>query len=326
MRLTPTDPELFFSRNDATDPRFGELVEHASEGFPSEIAGVARIAIVGVAQHIGVERNGGRVGAAEAPDAIRSMLYRLTPYDISSPVIVPKGFVIDLGNIVPDGDDLEAVHERVSEATEMICRAGLVPLVLGGGHDTTYASARGVAAVHGTLGMLNFDAHLDLRPPVPRRNSGTSFRMLIDEGHVAAERFVEFGIQGHVNAQEHANWLRSRAGRIISLEEVRSIGFTKALSTAMLIATANTGVVYGTLDIDGVRAADAPGVSAPMPDGFSAAELLATARALGRRPEVAALDICEVNPRYDRDGITARLAAHAAMRFIHARAVAEAHR
>ena len=64
------------------------------------------------------------------------------------------------------------------------------------------------------------------------------------------------------------------------------------------------------------RCVHAPGVSATMPDGFTAAELLAAARALGADRSVAALDIVEVNPRFDRDNLTAKLAAHAAIRFV----------
>jgi formimidoylglutamase len=309
--LLPPDPNLFFTKNDPADPRMGDLASRDPAEFPAQ----ARVALVGVPQHIGVERNGGRVGAAEAPDAIRAMLYRLTPYDLATGHSIPNGFLFDMGNIRCDGE-LEEIHDRLSEVVRGVCAAGVIPLVLGGGHDTTYAAASGVHAVHGPLGLLNLDAHLDVRPPNPLRNSGTSFRMLIEEGKLVANSFVEFGIQGFANAEEHIRWLVRQGGRIITLDEIRARGFSKMLSTAYLIASSGVERLYGTLDIDGVRAADAPGVSATMPDGFSGAELLEAARLLGRRPSTAALDIVEVNPRYDRDNLTAKLAAHAVMRFI----------
>lgn len=284
---------------------------------PVDFPGAAHIALIGVPQDIGVERNGGRVGAAAAPDAIRGMLYRLTPYSIGGESI-PRGFLIDMGNIRCDGE-LEEIHDRLAEVVHQVCAAGLVPVVLGGGHDTTYAAASGVHAVYGPLGLLNIDAHLDVRPPNPLRNSGTSFRMLIEEGKLVPNSFVEFGIQSFVNAAAHVRWLRDRGGRIMPLHEIRSLGFSKAFSTALLIAGSGVERCYGTLDIDGVRAADAPGVSATLPDGFTADELLTIAHALGRRPGVAALDIVEVNPRFDRDSITAKLAAHAVVRFLHGR-------
>jgi formimidoylglutamase len=311
LQLAPPDSRLFFSKNDPDDPRMGDLVARDFETLPDG----ARAALIGVPQDIGVARNGGRVGAAEAPDAIRAMLYRLAPYDAVESRSIPPNFLIDMGNIRCDGE-LEEIHERLAAVVRHVCEAGLVPIVLGGGHDITYASASGVYAAHGELGLLNFDAHLDVRPPLPARNSGTSFRMLIEEGKILPNNFVEFGIQSFANAESHIRWLVEKGGRIITLDEIRTRGFTTSLGTAMLIAGSGVARTYGTLDIDGVRAADAPGVSAAMPDGFSAQELLETARMLGRRPSTAALDIVEVNPRHDRDNITAKLAAHAVMHFL----------
>jgi formiminoglutamase len=308
--LTAPDPDLFFSKNDPTDPRMGELVVRDASATST-----ARVAIIGVPQDIGVERNGGRIGAAEAPDAIRRWLYRLTPYDIETSRLVPDGFVVDMGNIRCDGE-LEEIHERLSDVVATVCAEGLVPLVLGGGHDITYATIAGAARALGPVGAINLDAHLDVRPPAPARTSGTPFRMLIEEGSLLPGAFIEYGIQSFANAASHAEWLVGRGGRIITLEEIRARGFAKMLATAWQIATSGADRISGSLDIDGVRAADAPGVSAAMPDGFSAEELFAAARTLGRRTATVGLDVVEVNPRYDRDGITAKLAAHAVMRFI----------
>lgn len=309
--LIPTDPALFFTKNDPTDPRMGDIVGRGSEGITEQ----TRVAIIGVPQDLGVARNGGRVGAAQAPDAIRAMFYRLTPYDFASQRSIPQGAVVDLGDIRCNGE-LEEIHDRLAEVVAKVCACGITPLILGGGHDTTYAAASGVHAVHGELGLINFDAHLDVRPPNPLRNSGTSFRMLIEEGKLAAKRFVEFGIQNFANAQSHIEWLQGKGGTIIPLEVVRQEGFTSSLAKAYQIASSEGRQVYGTLDMDGVRAADAPGVSATMPDGFAASELLATARLLGSNSATVALDIVEVNPQFDRDNQTAKLAAHAMMRFI----------
>lgn len=313
--LLQPDPSLFFSKNDPDDPRMGDITERNPEAFPDS----ARVVLVGVPQHIGVERNGGRIGAAQAPDAIRKMLYRLTPYDAERGLSIPHGALFDAGNIDCEGD-LEEIHGRLKEVIAVICGAGLIPLVLGGGHDITYAAASGVHARYGTLGMINFDAHLDVRPPIPQRNSGTSFRMLIEEEKLNPECFVEFGIQPFANAQSHVEWLRRRGGTIQTLDRIRSVGFADALESGMQTALSGGRPLYGTLDIDGVRAADAPGVSATMPDGFAAADLLAAARALGENPNCVALDIVEVNPLFDIDNRTAKLAAHAAARFILAKA------
>lgn len=314
LHLHAPDDSLFYSRNDPDDPRLGDVVVKPI-GEEYEIPEGVGIVILGVPQDLGVTRNRGRAGAAGGPEAIRRALYRLAAYDLERKRSIPQGYLCDIGDIDCSGD-LEDVHGRLSGVVAELTRQRLVPVVLGGGHDITYGAFGGVHEAYGKLGAFNFDAHLDVRPPGPERNSGTSFRMLIDEGKVDTARCVEFGIQPFANAKAHVEWFESRGGRIRTLETIRRVGITSSLEAALRVARSGRRPYYGTLDLDGVRAAEAPGVSAPMPDGFEGGDLMAAARALGADPYCVALDIAEMNPDYDQDGMTARLAAHAVARFI----------
>lgn len=309
--LVPPDDSLFFSKHDSEDPRLGDIVGRDPDSFPGE----ARCVLVGVPQDIGVRRNSGRPGAMAGPVEVRRMLYKLTPYAIEPDFSIPEGSLFDAGDI-DCGGELEEIHDRLENVIADICGAGAIPIVIGGGHDITYAAASGVYRAFGELGAVNLDAHLDVRPPVPERNSGTSFRMLIEEKKLMGERFVEYGIQPHVASRAHVDWLKKQGGRIVSLEQIGRDGFDGTFREALGIATAGGRPTYGTLDIDGVRAADAPGVSATSPDGLTARNFLDAAAMLGADPNCVALDIAEVNPTYDTDGRTAKLAAHAIVRFV----------
>src|ERR1700692_1787815 len=61
------------------DPRLGEIVEFWRGDAAALRPG--RAVLIGFPQDEGVRRNGGRIGAAEAPGEIRGWLYRLTPGD-----------------------------------------------------------------------------------------------------------------------------------------------------------------------------------------------------------------------------------------------------
>ena len=67
--------------------------------------------------------------------------------------------------------------------------------------------------------------------------------------------------------------------------------------------------LYLTIDLDGFSSAYAPGVSAPSPMGFSPAFAVKILNFLMQTQKVVAVDIAELNPRYDRDQCTAKLAA-----------------
>ena len=82
----------------------------------------------------GVRRNGGRVGAAQAPDRIRHWFYRLTPG--RDPRVLPLlTRMHDFGNLRIDAD-LEAAQARLGEAVAACLAHDTFPIVLGGGHET----------------------------------------------------------------------------------------------------------------------------------------------------------------------------------------------
>jgi formiminoglutamase len=74
--------------------------------------------------------------------------------------------------------------------------------------------------------------------------------------------------------------------------------------------------VYVSMDADVVHAAEVPGVSAPNGQGLTGGQLLSAARLAGRTPWVASFDLVEINPRFDRDGQSARWAALAVWHFL----------
>ena len=309
----PPEEKLFFSRKDDSDPRMGDLVLRGEANVTDEIA----VGIVGVPTDEGVKRNGGRTGAKDAPDAIRAEFYKRTPFVIGkekSPSSVP---VFDFGNI-KIGKTLEETHGRLTETVQTLIAAGIVPIVLGGGHDIAYPNFVGFSSGKKNVGVINIDTHLDFRKPIPKRNSGTSFRQMLDHPSSAlnAMNFVEVGIQSFANAADHYSELTERGATVFSLRDVRNEGVTKTLDLAYELATASVDSLYVSFDMDVVHSADAPGVSAPLPTGFTAEEFLTAALFAGKRRKTKLIDIVELNPKYDVDSRTAKLAALAMMYFL----------
>ncbi len=311
--LDPPDEKLFFSRKDDSDPRMGDLVLRGEAKVTDEIA----VGIIGVPTDEGVKRNGGRVGAKDGPDAIRAEFYKKTPFVIgkdASPSAVP---VFDFGN-VKIGKTLEETHTRLSETVQTLAAAGIVPIVLGGGHDIAYPNFVGFSSGKRNVGVINIDTHLDYRKPIPKRNSGTSFRQMLDHPSSAlnAMNLVEVGIQSFANAADHYSELVERGATVFSLRDVRAEGVAKTLDLAYELATASVDSLYMSFDLDVVHSTDAPGVSAPLPTGFTAEEFLTAALFAGKRRKTKLIDIVEMNPKYDVDGRTAKLAALAMMYFL----------
>ncbi len=311
--LDPPNDKFFFSRNDPSDLRMGDISLRGEKNFTNEI----KVGIIGVPTDEGVKRNGGRIGAKDGPDAIRTEFYKRTSFVIGkekSPATVP---VFDFGNI-KIGKTLEDTHDKLSEVVHSLVSAKIIPIVLGGGHDIAYPNFVGFSKGKQTVGVINIDTHLDYRKAIPKRNSGTSFRQMLDQHQspLNAMNLVEIGIQSFANSADHYSELIERGATVFSLRDVRTEGIAKTLDLAYELATSSTDSLYISFDLDAVNSADAPGVSASLPTGLTAEEFLTVALFAGKRRKTKLIDIVELNPKYDVDGRTAKLAAIAIMYFL----------
>jgi formiminoglutamase len=184
-------------------------------------------------------------------------------------------------------------------------------VVLGGGNDISYPDCSALAKEVPALLALNIDRHLDLRAD-PVRNSGTPYRQLLEEGFIKPEAFHEVGINSYANSMAYRRYAEALGVGIHYLAELRERG-AGATVRAILAASGADGIFFG-FDLDVVAAAEAPGVSDPSPMGLSAKEVCAIADVAAGDPRTRVVEISEVNPVYDRDGITSKLAANVVMR------------
>lgn len=299
-------PEDVFQRPD--DPRLGEIIEVWNGDTAALRPG--RAVLVGFPQDEGVRRNHGRPGAAEAPHELRRWLHRLVPWDSESNIDLTVNPPLDLGNVRLSGS-LEESQQALGTVVAAILQSGAVPIILGGGHETAYGHYLGYVAAGVPVGIINIDAHLDVRPLIDGRgHSGTPFRQALEHPThpLPGDHYVCLGAQPH--AVSHFHWLyaRSRGCTVRWCRELERAVADHLLETGERLAKGGCSV-YLSIDADAVRMADVPGVSAPNPGGLSGREVLAAARLAGRSPAVASLDLVEINPRHDRDGQSARWGA-----------------
>ncbi len=265
------------------------------------------IGLLGLADDEGVRFNGGRIGAAQGPDAFRAAL---AGYGAADSMAL-EGFgipVVDLGNIIP-GDSLAGTHARVTETVAAMLGAGLMPIGIGGGHDMTFPEVRAVVdhlarplvrplvrPIGQTLDGVYFDAHLDVRED---EGSGMPFRRLIEHGGIGT--LALFGMDPLSNTSAHLEWFKTHGGE---------------LADWLPTQWPRSHAQFVSICLDVIDMAQAPGVSAPHPAGWPVQRLADYAEAAGRMPSVCCFDIMELSPPNDENGRTARLAAHFFLRFL----------
>lgn len=280
-----------------------EAAETPAAGTPSPVPGRKPAALLGFASDEGVRRNKGRTGAAAAPAALRKALGPLAFHLDRT--------VADVGDVVVSGEDLEAGQERLGRAVAALLDDGHQTVVLGGGHETAYASYLGVSASSAVqagqrLGVLNLDAHFDLRDePVP--SSGTPFlQMARAEADAGREfRYAVVGISEPNNTRVLFDTADKLGVRYL-LDEDCDADRVRDFVEAFL---ADIDVLYLTIDLDVLPAAVAPGVSAPAAYGVPLPVISAVCRQVAQSGKLLHLDVAELNPEFDIDGRTARTAA-----------------
>src|SRR5262249_48336213 len=196
-----------------------------------------------------------------------------------------------------------------------------VPVVLGGGHETAYGHYLGYVNARRPVGIINLDAHLDVRPwDGGLGHSGSPFRQAMEHADcpLPGSRYVCLGAQPQAVSRDHARHVRQQGGVVRYCTEVR--GRMLQSFQAERDRLASECQLYVTLDADVVQAADVPGVSAPNPAGLSGWEVAACARLIGSCSDVSSFDLVEINPRHDRDGQSARWAALVVWNFLVGRA------
>lgn len=303
----------------AGDPRLGDLIATRPLEAPAAV-------MVGFPVDEGVRRNGGRVGAAQGPQAIRHWLHRLTPESRDEGrMAAALTRVADLGDVEGSGD-LEADQHALAAVLGPHMAAGRIVIVLGGGHETAFGVFLGHAAASRRVFIANLDAHADVRPlrvidGALRGHSGSPFRQALEHPSKACTGYAVAGLQPASVAAEHLQWMRGRGAAAAFIDELPRIHAgipdpLAALPPWSAEADERHQRIMATLDLDAVEAASAPGVSAPAPAGLAVGPWLAAAERLGADARVASLDLVELCPPFDADGRTTRLAALTIWRFL----------
>lgn len=264
------------------------------------------IALLGYQCDEGVRRNGGRVGAKEGPNAIRKILGTHADH------LEEDVQLIDFGDVVCEDQNLEQAHELISEKVKTLLDHNCFPVLLGGGHDLAYAHFQGIKnhlsekESKAKIGIINLDAHFDLRAVESTPNSGTPFYQIGTED--IDFNYLCLGIQPHANNKQLYSTAEDLGVEYLEMDQF-SLENWAAVSNTISVFIDKVDSVYLTIDLDGFSSAYASGVSAPSPMGFDPAMAHRAIHLIVASGKLISSDIVELNPTHDSDENTAKLAA-----------------
>ena len=293
--LTPLHLSAVIDPKKLHDSQWGKHIRINTDGI-EDLTDID-IALIGVYEDRGSLRN---TGCADAPDAIRHHLYQLyrQHYDLR---------VADLGNIVR-GVTLRDTYVAVSKLCAELMRMKIVPIIIGGSHDLTYAQYRSYQELEEIINVAVVDSFIDIRE---------------NEQEITSDNYLMRLMMHQPNYLFNYSHIAHQTHFIppATLETLDKLHFDlyrlgKLFDGIMDMEPVLRGTNMLSIDISSVRYSDAPGNRNATPNGLRGEDLCQLARFAGLSEQISSFGIYEVNPHVDDREQTVQLAAQAIWYFV----------
>lgn len=299
----PTKQSLWQGRKDSLPgERFFQrvtVIDLLNQALPTSQATV----FLGFCSDEGIERNAGRTGAKLGPLHLREELAKFACQSNQD--------FLDIGNIVCE-KDLENAQQQFARLISYCHQKGNKTVAFGGGHEIAWGHFLGLTTHYPKLGIINFDAHFDLRPlkDGSQATSGTPFRQ-IAEYCLQKQLYFDYcclGIQKIANTPSLFDCAKELKVSYLSREQINEESFAWQIAFLDEFILRHDSI-YLSVCLDVFAESYAPGVSAPQAMGLSPAQALPLLKYILQTGKVVSLDVAELSPPLDERQKTARLAA-----------------
>jgi arginase len=251
--------------------------------------------------------------------------------------------VADKGNLpapVAETEDAIDGTKKYIRQIETICRAlydrclqslegGALPLVLGGDHSVAAGSVAASASwirktSNKPVGLIWVDAHGDMNTP-QTTTSGNVHGMPLAALLGQEPRELAFGASPSVLPahtvlvgirnldEEEKDQIRAAGVHVFTMKDIDRHGIATIAERAIALASADTGGIHVSFDLDVCDPTFAPGVGTPVKGGLDYRESHMIMELVADSQRLVALDLVEVNPTLDVRNATAEFGAELAL-------------
>ncbi|MCH1626686.1 formimidoylglutamase [Fredinandcohnia quinoae] len=257
--------------------------------------------------------------AEDAPKVIRGCLGSYSTYSGEREKDFNEQLILDYGDVLTHPTDIDGTLERIFISVKEMIHTKVCDryIMLGGDHGVSYPSIRAFHEAFGRIGVIQWDAHHDVRNLEDGgRTNGTPFRSLIEGGYLKGEDLVQIGIRDFSNAKIYHEYAKEKGITVYTMNDVELTGIQKIVEQELERLSQQVDIIYLSVDMDVVDQAFAPACPAIGPGGITSRELLSSISTAMKYKKVKAMDIVEIDPSKDIREMTSKLAAHVMMRFM----------
>lgn len=269
-------------------------VHSRQNGFP-DLEGV-NMAIIGVLEN---RNDVNYMGEIVSFDAVRTSLYSLFPGNWYTTIA-------DLGDILP-GETVEDTYFALRTTIGMLLEKQIIPIVLGGSQDLTYANYRAYDNVAPMINIVNVDSNFDLGDAsLPIKNNSFLGKIILEEPFNLFN-YSAVGYQTYFNSQEEIDLMEKLYFEAYRLGEV--------CNSITLVEPVMRDAHIVSIDLKSVKASELSSNQKYSPNGLDGKEICAVSRYAGISNKVSSFGIYEYKPSSE-DGVTAMLVAQMIWYFV----------
>ncbi len=232
-------------------------------------------------------------GCCEAGDTLRDKLYYLTKWDL------PSGWA-DLGVVEP-GETVEDTYFAVRSICEGLIKKQIVPVIVGGSQDITYANYLAYEKLEQTINLVTIDARLDFATSHDDQSSQGYLNKIVLHRPNYLFNYSNLGHQRYLTDPDLLTLVEKMYFDATRLGEVQ--GNLKGIEPVIR----NADII--SIDLSSIRQSEFPGVGTASPNGFFGNEMAQMARYAGMSDKLTSIGFYEFNPSLDRDGQSANMLA-----------------
>ena len=299
--FSPVDSNKVSVREVFFTSQLGSQVEIYIHEFPDLETQTFDIAIIGVLE----DRNSiNNQGCALGPDYVREKLYSLYQgtYNIR---------MVDLGNIKA-GNTVSDTYFAVKTVVAELVKKDIVPLIIGGGQDLTYAQYLAYESLEQKVDLVIVDPKFDLDDSVHDNTIETGSTSYLNKILLHQPNYLfNYSNIGYQTYYVNQDSLRVMEKLLFDVHRLGEFSCNISVSEP-IIRNAN----LLSFDMADIRSSDAGGNANAGPNGFYGEEACHICRYAGLNDKLTSIGFYEFNPAYDTNGQTAMLLAQMIWYFV----------
>ena len=291
--FSPVNPEKFTPKTGFYTSQLGLKTTFFTERFPELEEDAYDMAIIGVQDDRASVNN---EGCALAPDYFRAQFYTLH----EGPYVTR---LVDLGNIKA-GAAISDTYVAVKMAVAELVKLNIVPIIIGGGQDLTYAQYLAYESLEQKVDLVVVDSKFDLDEENEEglaAQSDTYLNKILLHQPNYLFNFSNIGYQTYFVNQDSLKVMSKLYFDVHRLGE-----FSDDMALAEPIVR-NANMI--SFDIGAIRSSDAGANANASPNGFYGEQACRISRYAGMSDKLSSIGFYEFNPAFDQNGQTAMLLA-----------------